>query len=248
MLRNAIEALSTLDPSPRRSAMSAPCEPPVSAGLRPITIDDVPEVDAELFRSAAYRALGRGPSMCFYLGGCRGLFECAQVVGFGIYKAGFSRGTAAQTRFAHLRQSRYASHRQDQDVMMAEPGFDNWEGTIVPAGVRPIDSPVRTLRAALSIDLPGGVDPSALDRALMQALAPRSLAGFAASAEGLAHCRSCGIDPQRLLRFTVHETKRGRTHKAARELFRLAPRQEAETLARLVEVLVIRAAAPLMNR
>lgn len=214
---------------------------------RSLTIDAVGEVDTHLFRSKSYRALGAGHTISVYCAGSRGLLELAQRIGGSHYKIGWSRGPTPETRLAHLRATAYGACWQDGGSVTQDCGWDNWEPTVLPGSERAEGSPVRCQGRYFAVDLPGGVDPGEFDSTLMQALAPRSLADFSESNAGRAQCRAQGVDPARLARLTEQSTKRGVRYKAARELFRFSPRQEAEALARLIEAVVAQAVAPLLG-
>ncbi|MDX7953470.1 hypothetical protein P7D22_20095 [Lichenihabitans sp. Uapishka_5] len=247
-LQAAMAALQSLGQSSALASQPAFNAVP-SAPATTLSIDTLPAVDLELFRSEAYRALGQGETIAFYIAGCRGLLGLSQPLGIPIYKAGFSRGLTIETRLAHLRQSAYAGVWKSGAEHKVEAGFDSWEATVLRLEhPRPAGSPVRSLPQALAITLPAGVDPLDIDRVLMQALAPRSLQHFVTGDAGQAHCGACAVDPARLRRFTARDTKRGRKFPESKELFRLAPRQDTEALAQLIEAVVADAASTLLRR
>lgn len=246
-LARAIAALNGLGAGQGADAPAMPIEATTDVDP-PFSIDTPSAIDLDLFRSRSYRALGPGPSMVFYCAGSRGLFELAQRLGASHYKLGWTRGACPETRIAHLRATAYGACWQNGGNLIRETGWDNWEATVLPAQARPAGSPVRCTGRAFAVDLPRGVDPPAVDAALMRAFAPKSLAGFADTDAGRVRCRAQGIDPAWLRRLTEQTTRRGVRLKTATEIVAFAPRQEADSLARLIEAVVAQAVAPLLRR
>lgn len=246
-LAHAIAALNCLGTG-QGSEAAAPRYMPATTIDQPLTIDNISSVDPDIFRSHSYRALGSGQSISIYCAGSRGLFELAQTLGRSHYKIGWTRGARAETRIAHLRATAYGACWQSDRETIRDRGWDNWDVTVLPARERSIGSPVRCLGRSLAVDLPAGVDPSAFDRALMQALASRALAPNGDGDVGQAQCRAQGIDPACLRRLTEQATNRGTRLKVAKEIFAFAPRQEADALARLIEAVIAHAVAPLLQR
>ncbi len=142
---------------------------------------------------------------------------------------------------AALGDQGYGSAWRDEQEIVVEPGFGDWQTIRLPIGLeRPPGSPVRIGARTFEVTLPDGLTPNAFDRSFAESLAPWCLLRFLRGTAGARRCADLHLDPRRLERLTPGRGKRIASYAAARELVLFEPRHEAEDVAAVIEAIIAR--------
>lgn len=162
-----------------------------------------------LFTSAAFLDQWRdgGERRAIYAAGCLGARDLAIALGRTVYKVSTTSPDNLWRRMHEMRCDSYGAVWMENGEWVEDmAGWRNWFASQLKLNLRQPSpgAPVEVGLRTISVRLPDGMSPANFDEAFDRRTASACLDDWAASDDGLAHCKQNRLDPHRFRRHTAY--------------------------------------------